>query len=443
MQVLKFGGTSVGSANAIKSSIKIISAVETQAIVVFSAISGVTNLFGEINTALLLKDIPQVARIAGEIRRLHVDIINSLFEKNVSKQSAIDIVDQYLKTIELKMTNNKTPNPKEILALGELISSNIIFSYFNALGLDARLINAQDYMRIDENEEPDHEEIKGLLQELISDISNKYIITQGYICKNKQGQVDNFKQGGSDYSATILGMATDAEMIQIWTDIDGLHNNDPQFVNNTKPITSLSFEETAELAYFGAKILHPQSLLPAKKANIPVLLKNTFEPTKPGTIIQKQVFKDGVRAIAAKDGITSIKIKSYRMLMSYGFLKKVFEIFERHKTPIDVITTSEVAVSLTIDSRLNLQNIVDQLSSFGEVTVEDQLSVVCVVGYFPSKQVGMGMQVFSALKKIPIRMISFGGSQHNISLIIKSKYKVAALNDLHSCFFREINSVSI
>lgn len=438
MQVLKFGGTSIGSADAIKSTADIISAIDSQSIIVFSAFSGVTNLLTEINSSLTLKKFKEASLRIETVLGLHTKIINDLFHTDNYKNQAIQILNVHICILKEQITRGHINfTPKEILAQGELISSKVIFTYFNELCLDTSLISALDYMRITENEEPDQTLINSLLGNLVNNCSSQFIITQGYICKNHSGDIDNLKRGGSDYSAAIIGVAVHAEAIQIWTDIDGLHNNDPRFVSGTSPIKSLSFEEAAELAYFGAKILHPQSLLPAKEANIPVLLKNTFDPSRAGTIIKKQKFKDGVRAIAGKDSITSIKIKSYRMLMAYGFLKNVFQVFEEYKTPIDVITTSEVAVSLTIDNPLHLHEIVHKLSTYGEVTVEDGLSIICLVGYFPAEQVGIGAQTLAALDTIPIRMISFGGSLHNISLVVKSEDKTTALNRLHQHIFEE------
>ena len=439
MQVLKFGGTSVGSVDAIRSTVEIISTIETQSIIVFSAFSGVTNLLAEINSSLILKRFKEANLTLRNVQELHTRIINDLFHTDHFKSQAIKILNLHIGTIQEYIREDQTHfNTKEILAQGELISSKIIFTYFNELRLNTTLINALDYMRINENEEPDQQQINDLLGGLINNCSDQFIITQGYICKNNNGHIDNLKRGGSDYSAAIIGVAINAQAIQIWTDIDGLHNNDPRFVSDTTPINSLSFEEAAELAYFGAKILHPQSILPAKEANIPVMLKNTFAPSKAGTIIKKQPFKDGVTAIAAKDSITSIKIKSYRMLMAYGFLKNVFQVFEEYKTPIDVITTSEVAVSLTIDNSQYLQEIVDKLSSYGEVIVENGLSIVCLVGHFPAEQTGIEAQVLTALDTIPIRMISFGGSLHNISLVIRSEDKEKSLNKLHQHIFEQV-----
>jgi aspartate kinase len=436
MQVLKFGGTSIGSASAIKGTVGIISATDRQRIIVFSAFSGITNLLTDINSSLILGKFDK-AKIALEaIAARHTHIIDDLFERADYRNRAVQILNKHIAVIQHQIDESLIHfNQKEILAQGELLSSHIIQTYFQELNLPASIIDALDYMYINDHEEPDYQKTTKRLSHFLQDHSNQFIITQGYLCTNHLGAIDNLKRGGSDYSAAIIGVALGVEEIQIWTDIDGLHNNDPRYVADTSTIHSLSFEEAAELAYFGAKILHPQSILPAKEANIPVLLKNTFEPSKAGTIIKKQAFTSGVRAIAAKDAITSIKIKSYRMLMAYGFLKNVFEVFEAYKTPIDVITTSEVAVSLTIDNNRHLEIIVDKLRSFGEVIVEDQLSIICLVGYFPPEQVGISTQVLTALDTIPIRMISFGGSLHNISIIVRSEDKIEALNKLHQHIF--------
>jgi len=441
MQVLKFGGTSIGSAEAIKRTANIISGIDDKTIIVLSAFSGITNLLSQINSFLLFGQLEKANLVAEEIQERHQDIISNLFTNDDYKNQAVKILNKHLNTLTDQFHESLLDfHPNEILAVGELLSSQIILAYFKELKLDVSLINALDYMRLNRNNEPDQSITKDLLGNLINNCSDQIIITQGYICRNHEGTIDNLKRGGSDYTAAIIGAATNASAIQIWTDIDGLHNNDPRFVNNTEPIASISFEEAAELAYFGAKVLHPQSILPAKEANIPVLLKNTFEPSKAGTLIQRQIFNEGVRAIAAKDGITSIKIKSYRMLMSYGFLKNVFEVFEKYQTPIDVITTSEVAVSLTIDETEHLEKIIDQLQVFGEVTLENELSIISVVGYFPSDQVGFGAQIMTALAEIPIRMISYGGSLHNISLIVKNDDKVRALNNLQTHIFqKEVN----
>ena len=290
-------------------------------------------------------------------------------------------------------------------------------------------------MRIDENEEPDTAAIeKGLRLELKKHKSKLYI-TQGYICRNTFGEIDNLKRGGSDYTATLIGAALRSYEVQIWTDIDGMHNNDPRIVDQTEPVTEMSFDEAAELAYFGAKILHPTCILPAQKMNVPVRLLNTMQAQAPGTLISGKPPVDRITAIAAKDGITAINIRSGRMLLAYGFLRSVFEVFERYKTPIDMITTSEVAISLTIDQPKHLVEIVQELEDFGTVHVDADQSIICVVGSFSGEKKGYARMIFESLSDIPIRMISYGGSENNVSVLVDSKYKKEALIALNKGLF--------
>jgi aspartate kinase len=310
--------------------------------------------------------------------------------------------------------------------------------YLEESSISSSLISALDFIQIDEKDEPKVAQIsKNLRPILNTNLTQDLWITQGFICTNPKGEIDNLQRGGSDYTASLIGAAMQASQVQIWTDIDGMHNNDPRYVDDTFSIEEISFDEAAELAYFGAKILHPQSLIPAKENNIPVLLKNTFKPVLKGTIIKNKTVHSGVTAIAAKDGITAIKIKSYRMLLAYGFLKKIFEVFEKYQTPIDMITTSEVAVSLTIDDISYIAEIISELEPFGKVEIDSDLSIVCVAGDFSQQKEGISANVFNALKGIPIRMISYGGSNYNTSLLVKTHDKVAALNSLNKGLFKE------
>jgi aspartate kinase len=325
---------------------------------------------------------------------------------------------------------------RALLAQGELISSALMYYHLLEKNFKCALLPALNYMRIDKNQEPDEFYIKqNLHRELQAHQGIEMFITQGYICRDAYGEIDNLKRGGSDYSASLIGAAVGSDEIQIWTDISGFHNNDPRFVKTTKSIKELSFDEAAELAYFGAKILHPSSVLPAKNANIPVRLKNTMKPDDEGTLIADRIIPGEIKAVAAKDGITSIKIKSGRMLLAYGFLRQVFEIFERYKTPIDMITTSEIAVSVTIDDPANLKDIVADLKKYAIVEVDENQTIVCVVGNFHADEKGIVLKVIQALKEIPIRMISYGGSMHNISLLINTSEKVKALNLLNENLF--------
>ena len=328
-------------------------------------------------------------------------------------------------------------NEHEILAQGEILSTHLFQFYLAELNIDVALLSAFTFMSIDELGEPETEKIQAKISKSIQEIPQDIIITQGFICLSHDGKVDNLKRGGSDYSASLIGAALNAKEIQIWTDIDGMHNNDPRYVDNTISIDEISFDEAAELAYFGAKILHPQSVIPAKENNIPVLLKNTFAPQSKGTIIKNCNASDGVRAIAAKDGIIAMKIKSYRMLLAYGFLKKIFEVFEKYQTPIDMITTSEVAVSLTIDTTTHIDQIIEELKAFGKIEVDNDMSIVCLVGDFSQKSKGISASVLNCLKDIPLRMISYGGSDFNMSLLIDTKNKAEALNLLNKGLFKK------
>jgi aspartate kinase len=325
---------------------------------------------------------------------------------------------------------------KAILAQGELLSTAMFQFFLEEINEKSILLPALNFMRIDDNEEPDLTYIEThLKQELEKNKGFNFYITQGFICRNIFGEIDNLKRGGSDYTASLIGAALQATEIQIWTDIDGMHNNDPRVVNKTHPIEQLSFDEAAELAYFGAKILHPTCILPAQKRNVPVKLLNTMQPDAKGTIITKDAAGTGIKAVAAKDGITSVSIKSGRMLLAYGFLRSVFEVFERHKTPIDMITTSEVAVSLTIDTDKHLKDIVEELEKFGQVSVEKDQTIICIVGNVSFDKIGYAQKVFNALSEIPVRMISYGGSEYNISVLVKSEYKKQALQALNAGLF--------
>jgi len=329
-----------------------------------------------------------------------------------------------------------TTNEKEILAQGELLSTHLFTFYLQEKNVSCQLISALDFMHIDIHGEPVFSKIETDLTKILNQFpQQKLFITQGFICLNHHSQIDNLQRGGSDYTASIIGATVHADEIQIWTDIDGMHNNDPRLVENTKPVRNLHFEEAAELAYFGAKILHPTCILPAKEKNINVRLLNTMDPKAEGTTISNEVLHSGIVAIAAKDGITSIKIKSGRMLLAYGFLRKVFQIFEDFQTPIDLITTSEVGVSVTIDNNKHLNEIKQKLEEFGTVFVEENMTIICVVGQIPSDTIGIQSKVLQAFQDIPIRMVSYGGSNHNISFIVRAEDKIKALQTLHNTLF--------
>lgn len=436
MKVIKFGGTSLGSPERMKKVAKLVS--KEGAIVVLSAISGTTNSLTEIAQLLYKNERNAAKQKITELQASYVIFIDNLLQEKAQQTKAIDLIESHFSHID-SFTEDLFTIHKEkmILAQGELLSTALFQLYLEEIDIKSCLLSALDFMRIDKDLEPDSFYIKHNLERELALCKSKLYITQGYICRNVFGEIDNLKRGGSDYSASLIGAAIHATEIEIWTDIDGMHNNDPRVIDNTFSIEQLSYNEAAELAYFGAKILHPASVYPAQLSEIPIWLKNTMEPTKLGTKIAKTVDDREFTAIAAKDGITAIKIKSGRMLLAYGFLRKIFDIFERYKTPIDVITTSEVAVSITIDDNSNLDAIQEELRYLGEVEVNKNLSIVCVVGNFSHDSMGAGNKIFESIKHIPIRMVSYGGSQHNVSIVIETEYKKEALVSLNNGLFNQ------
>lgn len=432
MLVLKFGGTSVGSAARMQSLVELIKGDEPR-IVVLSAMSGTTNALVEISNELYQKNSAAATALIDALESKYKQEVAQLYSSERFRQKGADLVTghfNYLRAFTLDMfTANEE---KAVLAQGELLSTAMFHFYLQELGMDSVLLPALHFMRIDENEEPDMHYIEQHLRsELETHKGHNLFITQGYICRNAFGEIDNLKRGGSDYTASIIGAAIYSKEIQIWTDIDGMHNNDPRVVDKTRPIDELSFEEAAELAYFGAKILHPTCILPAQKRNIPVLLKNTMQPAAKGTVIANIRSSEGIRAVAAKDGICAINVKSDRMLLAHGFLRAVFDIFERYKTPIDMITTSEVAVSLTIDNTKYLKEITKELEEIANVDVDQDQTIICIVGNLPKDKAGYAFRILESLKDVPLRMVSYGGSANNVSVLIDSKYKKAALQALN------------
>jgi len=438
MKILKFGGTSVGSAERIKSLLNILAHNERQ-LVVLSAVAGTTNVLVDIASAYANDDKEKANTLLQNLRDQYNVLIGQLFSTSEGLENGQNLVDYHFDLIHSFSSQIFTPaEEKIILAQGELLSTTLFHFYLNEIGKKSVLLPALNFMKIDEDNEPDLAFIRKQLQPLIQEVEDENIIfiTQGFICRNDFGEIDNLRRGGSDYTASLIGAALGAEEVQIWTDIDGMHNNDPRVVTGTKPIAHLCFDEAAELAYFGAKILHPQSIFPARKYNIPVRLLNTLDPQSAGTLISSEgAMKGGPRAIAAKDGITAIRIHSSRMLLAYGFLRRVFEIFERYKTPIDMITTSEVAVSLTIDDTRYLTEIIAELEGFGTVEVDKEQTIVCVVGDFGVDTHGYAFRVLDAVKHLSVRMISYGGSDYNISLLVRTGDKVEALRSLHQRIF--------
>ena len=436
MIVLKFGGTSVGSVENFRKVANIVNEEAGPKIVVLSAMSGVTNTLVSICENLDLGKSEEAILLINALNDKYNEVARDLLEDNDLFYKAQVFLNkhhhQLLSLASLKFTSLEE---RIIMAEGELVSTNLFQLYMEERG-DSELLSALDFMHIDKFGEPVGKVIQERLQKVLANhASKKTFITQGFICRNEKGEIDNLKRGGSDYSASLIGSAVDAKQIQIWTDIDGMHNNDPRYVDQTFSVKEISFPEAAELAYFGAKILHPQSIIPAQEKNIPVLLKNTFKPESKGTLIHNKADAQRIRAIAAKDKITAIKIKSYRMLMAYGFLKKVFEVFEENKTSIDMITTSEVAVSLTVDDTSKLDDIIRDLNGFGNIEVDSDLSIICIAGDLAQNKKGITSAIFNGLRDIPIRMISYGGSNYNLSFLVKTTDKIAVLNILNQELF--------
>lgn len=437
MRILKFGGTSLATAERMKALYQIAKSDNRQ-IIVLSAVSGTTNALVEISEAFQQGKKEVADAIIKELRLKYDAFIQELFTTEKGLENGRELIDYHFKLIDSLSGQQSTHiEEKIILAQGELLSTTLFHFYLTEIGVKSRLLPALDFMKIDEDNEPIIDFIKVNLQELLDkDKDCQLFITQGFICRNSFGEIDNLRRGGSDYTASLIGAAIQADEVQIWTDIDGMHNNDPRIVKGTKPIAHISFNEAAELAYFGAKILHPQSVFPAQRYNVPVKILDTLAPEAPGTTISADgAIKGGVRAIAAKDGITAIRIHSSRMLLAYGFLRRVFEVFERYKTPIDMITTSEVAISLTIDDTKRLNEIKKELEDFGHVEVDYDQTIVCVVGDFSSSTHGYTSRVLDAVKHLPVRMISYGGSEYNISLLLNTSDKVEALKSLHNRLF--------
>jgi aspartate kinase len=442
MKVMKFGGTSVGSPERMKSVAQLITDSGEPTFVVLSAMSGTTNALVEISDYLYKKNPEGANEIINNLEKKYMQHVEELYSTDEYKQKSIDFLHSefdYLRSFTKDIFTSF--EEKSIVAQGEIISTNMMTNYLQEIGVKAVLLSALDFMRTDKNAEPDPQYIKEKLSAIMNDNEGYLIyITQGFICRNAYGEVDNLQRGGSDYSASLIGAALPAEEIQIWTDIDGMHNNDPRVVDKTEAVRQLNFEEAAELAYFGAKILHPTCVQPAKYAGIPVRLKNTMDPQADGTIIDNVIVRGKIKAVAAKDNITAIKIKSSRMLLATGFLRKVFEIFESYQTPIDMIATSEVGVSMSIDKDDHLTDIVNELKKYGTVTVDTNMTIICVVGDLDWSNLGFETLATEAMKNIPVRMISYGGSNYNISFLIKGSDKKRALQNLSDMLFNNSNN---
>ena len=434
---MKFGGTSVGRPERMHQVKDLITRGDEPTIVVLSALSGTTNALVGIGEALAAGDKNLAKERIDTLHAHYLVFYKELLKTEAARAKAEDIIKEHFEflNILLKISFNEAIN-RDILAQGELLSTKLFYTLLEELEIPAVFLPALDFMSIDENSEPELGKISEKLKAILAEHSGARIfVTQGYICKNHRNEVDNLKRGGSDYTASLVAAAIQASACEIWTDIDGMHNNDPRIVDKTRPIAEMSFDEAAELAYFGAKILHPASIWPAQLYNVPVKLLNTMEPEAHGTLIKAEVDTTGVKAIAAKDGITAIKIKSSRMLLAYGFLRRVFEIFEKYKTPIDMITTSEVAVSVTIDDLSHLDQILAELDTLGSVEVDKNQAIVCIVGNQISETKGVIKAVMDSLEDIPVRMVSYGGSRHNVSLLVDANFKNAALRKLNSGVF--------
>ncbi|CAN5188301.1 aspartate kinase [soil metagenome] len=437
MKIMKFGGTSVGRPERMQQVAQLITKDSESKIVVLSALSGTTNSLVAISNSLALSDRDAAKRKIDELEAHYRNFIQQLLHTEAAQLKANEIITEHFEflNIILKISFSEALN-KDILAQGELMSTKLFSIYLEENNIDHLLLPALEFMSIDANEEPQVGSIKVKLSQLLQQHSDKKIfVTQGYICRNARGEVDNLKRGGSDYTASLIAAAINASVCEIWTDIDGMHNNDPRMVSKTVPIELLSFDEAAELAYFGAKILHPACIWPAQYYNVPVKLLNTMQPEAKGTTIQQNVENTGAKAVAAKDGIIAIKIKSSRMLLAYGFLRKIFEVFEKYRTSIDMITTSEVAVSVTIDADTHLNAIIKELEPFGNVEVDKDQTIISVVGNGIAQTPDVMKKVFEAISSIPVRMVSYGGSNNNISLLIPAMYKKETLQLINSGVF--------
>lgn len=439
MKVMKFGGTSVGSPERMKGVASLVTESGEPTFIVLSAMSGTTNSLVEISDYLYKKNPEGANEVINNLEKKYMQHVEELYSTEEMKQTTREFLQgefNYLRSFTKDLFTSF--EEKSIVAQGEMMSTNMVVNYLKEQGVKAVLLNALDFMRTDKNAEPDPQYIKEKLAAIMEQNQGYQIyITQGFICRNAYGEIDNLQRGGSDYTASLIGAALPADEIQIWTDIDGMHNNDPRVVEHTEAVRQLNFEEAAELAYFGAKILHPTCVQPAKYAGIPVRLKNTMDPKADGTIIDNVIVRGKIKAVAAKDNITAIKIKSSRMLLATGFLRKVFEIFESYQTPIDMIATSEVGVSMSIDNDAHLNDIVNELKKYGTVTVDSDMCIICVVGDLDWSNVGFETIATDAMKNIPVRMISYGGSNYNISFLIKEKDKKQALQNLSNVLFEK------
>ncbi len=437
MKVIKFGGTSVGTPERMKHIAGLIRDFKEDLIVVLSAVVGTTNSLVEVLGYFRNGDQNAALNHLRYLKSSYSVFLEEFYVSSEKSLMAGEIINRHFQEIERLISQPYLPQIEKVVVVqGELVSTKLFNLYLVEIDCPSQLLMAADFMQLDEHGEPDIPTISTKLNHILSQHSESSLfVTQGFICRNSNGGIDNLKRGGSDYSATLIGAALKCEEVQIWTDIDGMHNNDPRVVEKTKPISHLSFEEASELAYFGAKILHPHCIIPAQASDIPVRIKNTMNPNAHGTLINSKQSPEAVKAIAAKDGITAIKIKSSRMILAFGFLRKVFEVFEKYRTPIDMITTSEIAVSLSIDNPEHLEEIIEEIKPFGKVEVDRDQTIICIVGDLVAEHKGVGKVIFKALENIPVRMISYGGSRNNISILVDTRSKKEALICLNKELF--------
>jgi len=437
MLVVKFGGTSVGKPERMKKIADLVTAMPGKKIVVLSALSGTTNALVRMGDQLMAQQQTAALQEIATLEKHYLSFVQELYSSPAYAAIGQEIVSRYFSLFRLLAAGKFDDRSyRELLAQGELISTELFYHHLQERKIGARLLPALHFMSIDENDEPELQKIGERVVPLIETFDNvDILVTQGYICRNHRNEIDNLKRGGSDYTASLIGAAIGAEEIQIWTDIDGMHNNDPRVVKKTMPIAQLTFDEASELAYFGAKILHPSTIVPAQKMGVPVRLKNTMDEKAPGTLISDKGSRGQFKAIAAKDAITAINIKSSRMLLAHGFLRRVFEVFEKYKTSIDMISTAEVAVSVTVDDDKRLDEIVTELKGFGTIEVDKNQSIICIVGNMLAEKEGVLKEVFQSLGNVPIRMVSFGGSHNNISILVDTSQKEKALNLLNEGLF--------
>ncbi|MFL1896563.1 aspartate kinase [Aquimarina sp. 2-A2] len=436
MKVLKFGGTSVGSVENLKRVTDIISRDNETKIVVCSAMSGVTDQLVRLTENIKFADTVAIAKNLDALEKKHFDLIAQLIQVETSRNLLYDKVSRIITQLfDISCQPYSNEVNSLIITSGETLLTEIFAIFLKESGCSVQLLYAKDFMYVESADQPNINNVARKLHEQIEDLPTATVyLTQGFVCRNREEKISHLKRGGSDYTATIIGAATNASEVQIWTDIDGLHNNDPRYVENTHPIAHLTYNEAAELAYFGAKILHPQTVSPVVDREIPVLLKNTFNPDAQGTVISNAIGTKGLKAISAKDGITAIKIKSNRMLMAHGFLRRIFEVFDKFETAIDMITTSEIAISLTIDDTKNLEEIIKEIKQYAHITVQEDYSIICIVGEAVIDDKNTS-KLFDILNHIPVRMISYGGSNNNISLLVEKERKIETLRFLNAKLF--------